>query len=220
MAKLTIEWGKLASPTVATGKGATEVTDLSNVRGVLEPSLRQFDRPILVYLESARSESKTDKDNIETTTLKDERVALPAKLFTAVKANADEMTQDHPYWKFFEGPARPRFMLFSSRGELIGKLDGKVSPSKLSDLMKRALHDEFAFSLDRWVKDYQKVLTGIDKLESLKKALDQKAERDTSTSAQREIAARREKLEAESSALIAEEKKLFDLKRKDAVAKN
>jgi hypothetical protein len=220
LAKLTIEWGKLASPTVATGKGATEVTDLSNVRGVLEPSLRQFDRPILVYLESARSESKTDKDNIETTTLKDERVALPAKLFTAVKANADEMTQDHPYWKFFEGPARPRFMLFSSRGELIGKLDGKVSPSKLSDLMKRALHDEFAFSLDRWVKDYQKVLTGIDKLESLKKALDQKAERDTSTSAQREIAARREKLEAESSALIAEEKKLFDLKRKDAVAKN
>lgn len=219
MAKLTIEWGKLASPTVTTGKGAAEVTDMSNVRGVLDPSLRQYERPILVYLESARAESKTDKENIDTTTLKDERVALSAKLFTAVKANADEMTQDHPYWKFFEGPARPRFMVFSSQGELIGKLEGKVSPTKLSDLMKRALHDEFAFSFDRWVKDYQKVLTGIDKLEGLKKALDQKAERDTSTSAKREIAERREKLEAESSALAAEEKKLLELKRKDAVAK-
>jgi len=177
---------------------------------------RQKDMPILVYLTTNTEKFATEQDVIEQTTLKDERVSLASKMFVMVKANGDEIDQNHVFGRFLDGSKLPRFVLFSSDGERIGKLEGRASPSKLYGLMKKAANRTYVTRMDTFVKDYQKVLTSLDKLDALKNALAQKEARDDSARGKREVEKKRAEYEQQEEELREAEQELLDFKRRAA----
>lgn len=217
MAKLNIDWSELADTTVTTGAGATsDAADLSTAAGMLSAADRQYDRPILVYLTSSSDKDRTSQDVIEQTTLKDERVSISSKFFTMVQADGQQITKDHPYHRWLGGNKLPRFVAFTSDGVRTGKIEGRASPSKLYGLMKKTVAKDFVVNVDRTVKDYQKILTAIDRLSVLKSALDMKESRSDSKRDQKKISKERDELAQEEEELREQEEKLLDFKRRKA----
>lgn len=217
MAKLQIEWKELNSVTVTTGTNAkNDAVDMSLATAMLSAADRQNARPFVVYLTTSNEKFAVEQQNVEATALRDERVSLAAKLFTMVKADGDAVTRDHAFARHLRvGGDLPRFVVFNSKGEDVGSLGGTVSPSKLFQLMKKAATADYAVNVDTWVKDYQKVLTEIDKLETLKTALAEKETRAQTASAVREVAQKKELYAKQEEELKVREEKLANPKRKD-----
>lgn len=218
MAKLNITWTDLADTAVTTGAsaGSAEVRDMSTASGMLRPGDAQAEKPILVYLTSSDPDDQVAQDVIDSTTLKDERVSLASKLFTMVKVDGNSISEDHPYHRFIGGRKLPRLVLFTSAGDRIGKLEGKASPSKLFSLMKKTAKRDFKMNVDNFVKDYQKILTELDKLDTLKQAVAQKEARDITSTEKRKLEKKKEEITKDEEELRAVEEKLLDFRRRDA----
>lgn len=214
MAKLQIEWTELASTQVTTGAQAEEVADLSTATGMLTPADHQYERPILVYLTSNDEDVRSAQDVVEGTTLKDERISIASKFFTMVRDDGDQITNGHPFDRWIGGNELPRFVVFTSTGERVGKLEGRASPSKLYGLMKRAVRQEYVVNLDRTIKDYQKILTDLDRLSVLKTTLEAKEARDVSPREQRKIEKEKEELAKEEEQLRTREEELLKFERR------
>lgn len=189
---------------------------MSTANGMLRAADAQAQMPILVYLTSSDPDDQVAQDVIDSTTLKDERVSLASKLFTMVKTDGSTITEDHPYHRFIGGRKLPRFVLFSSDGNEVGKLEGKASPSKLFSLMKKTARRDFKVNVDRFVKDYQKILTSLDKLDTLKQAVAQKEARDITSAEQRKLEKKKEEIAKEEEELRAVEEELLKFERRDA----
>ena len=216
MAKLSIDWTDLATTRVTTGTQAQDVQDLSSATGMLNRADQQFERPILVYLTSSTDEARTSQDVVEGTTLKDERVAIASKLFTMVRDNGDQITRDHPFHRWIGGNQLPRFVVFTSDGQKVGKLEGRASPSKLYGLMKKAAVKEYVVNLDRTIKDYQKILTALDRLSVLQSSLVSKEGRDVNQREQKQIEKKRAELAKEEEQLRVREDELLKFKKRNA----
>jgi len=219
MAKLNIDWTELADASVTTGAtGTTEIRDMSTATGMLHASERQAEKPILVYLTSREEKYSTEQDVVENTTLRDERVAIGSKLFTMVKANGDAIDSNHPYYNHLAGRTLPRFVAFTSDGEQIGKIEGRASPSKLFKLMKKAATRDYVVNLDKTVKDFQKLLTELDKLDVLRQAVAQKEQSAQTSRDKKEIEKKRDQIAKDEEELREAEEKLFDVKRRKKAA--
>jgi len=215
MAKLNITWTELASYRVVTGEAASEGQDLSTPKGMLNKSDLQFDRPLLVYLTSSGEDEVKAQDVIEKTTLKDERIAISSKFFTMVKDDGKAITKDHPYYQWIGGRDLPRFVVFTRSGDRVGKLEGRASPSKLYGLMKKAIMKDYVVNLDRTIKDYQKILTSLDRLSVLKSALTAKEARTNNKRDQQKLEQEKEALAKEEEDLKKQEEEILDLKKRD-----
>lgn len=176
----------------------------------------QYDRPFVVYLTSSAEADATAQEVVDMTTLRDERVAIASKFFSMVKVDGAEIGKDHPYAKWIGGKDLPRFVVFSAAGDRVGKVEGRVSPSKLYGMMKGAVAKDYVTNVDKVVKDYQKILTALDRLNVLKTTLDQKEARSDTKRDEREVAREREQLAKEEEELRLEEEKLLDFKRRNA----
>ncbi len=217
MAKLNIGWTELASTSVTTGTtGGGALQDFSTARGMLRADDAQEAKPILVYLTSSDEKDLVAQDVIDQTTMKDERVSLASKMFTMVKADGNQISSDHPFAKWIGGKDLPRIVLFSSVGEEVGKLEGRASPSKLFALMKKAAARDFKTNVDRFVKDYQKILTELDKISALQQAAATKEARDISASEQRKLEKKKQELAKNEEELRALEEKLLEFERRTA----
>jgi hypothetical protein len=217
MAKLQIDWKEMNTVRVTTGTNAkNEDVDMSNATALLSAADRQNARPFMVYLTTANEKFALEQQNVDATALKDERVSLASKLFTMVKTDGDAVSKDHAFARHLRvGGELPRFVVFTSKGEEVGSLAGTVSPSKLFQLMKKAASQDYVVNVDNWVKDYQKVLTETDKLETLKAALAQKETRAQTASAAREVEQKKELYAKQEEELKAREEKLANPKRKN-----
>jgi hypothetical protein len=217
LAKLGIDWKDMNKVAVTTGKNAVnDAVDMSIATAMLSATDRQNQKPFVVYLTTTNEKFAVEQKNVDETALKDERVSLSTKLFTMVKADGDSVTKDHVFGRHLKaGGDLPRFVVFTSKGEEVGSLAGTVSPSKLFQLMKKAATQDYAVAVDTWVKDYQKVLTDIDKLDGLKTALSQKEARAQTASAQKEVAQKKELYAKQEEELKVREEQLANPKRKD-----
>jgi thioredoxin-related protein len=216
LAKLQIDWKQLNSVSVTTGASATnDNVDMSSATALATPADRQANKPILIYLTTTNEKFAVEQQNVDATALMDERVGLSSKLFTMIKTDGDAITKSHPFAKNLGvGGDLPRFVVFSSKGQSVGSLEGTVSPSKLFQLMKKASAPEYVVNVDTWVKDYQKILTELDKLDNLQKALAEKESRAQTASAQKDVAQKKDLYAKQEEELKAREEKLANLKRK------
>ena len=215
MAKLQVSWTELASYRVTTGGNVTDVQDLSTAQGMLTKTDLQHERPLLVYLTSSGEKEQQAQDVLEGTSLKDERVSIASKFFTMVRDDGDQITKDHPYYRWIGGRELPRFVVFTSGGDKVGKLEGRASPSKLYGLMKKAIAKDYVVNLDRTIKDYQKILTSLDRLSVLKSSLSSKEGRTNNQNEQRKIERKKAALAKEEEELRAREEKLLAFKKRD-----
>lgn len=166
-------------------------------------------KPFIVFLSS--KDNVNEQTVVEQTTLKDERVSLGSKFFTMLEAEGETITKTHPYYKWIGGKKLPRVVVFTNEGNKVGKLEGQPSPSKMYGLMKKAAAKSRVRNLDRKIKDYQKILTSLDKINTLKQALASKESRDDSKSALREIAKKRKAIEADELKLKEAEEKILSV---------
>ncbi|MBI4880750.1 MAG: hypothetical protein HY812_13990 [Planctomycetes bacterium] len=201
---------------MTTGAGGTEVQDLSSAKGMLRPSEQQADKPFVVYLTSTDEKFRTAQDVVEKTTLKDERVAISAKFLTMIKSEGEAITKSHPYYQWIGGKELPRIVVFSSSGDKIGKLEGRASPSKLFALMEKAVTRHYDMDLDETIKDYQKILTEVDKLSVLKDALKEKRKGKLTSSETKKIEGEEKELADREKELLKQEEVLLNPKRKNA----
>lgn len=138
---------------------------------------------------------------------KDERVAIGAKAFHAVKIAADRIPAGAGAAEDLGGEAFPRVVVFDADGKVVGALEGNITPSRLFDLMGRAAGAKLA----RFVKEYQKVLLAIDKVENAKEVLKLKKERlGDRAERDRSIPAKERELEAATTKIAEQEQKLLE----------
>lgn len=215
MAKLTIDWTDLGSTTVTTGVDA-EGNDLSTARAVLGTQYQDADKPFVVYLTSSDPKALRMQEVVEGTTLMDERIAIGAKAFTMVRGDGDLLSEDHPFHRYLGGKSYPRFVVFSADGTQVGRLEGQVSPSKLFGTMKKAFKRDYVGNLDRIVKDYQKVLTQLDTIDTQKQAIAEKEARAQTARDKKELARKKEEIAKEEEAVREAEEKVLDFKRRVA----
>ncbi|MCI0585384.1 MAG: hypothetical protein L0323_00925 [Planctomycetes bacterium] len=159
-------------------------------------------RPMLVMVYGSAADAKVFVDP----TSPDERVAIGAKAFQLVQVNAEKLPEAGEIAGALAGKSTPRFVFFNADGKKVATVEGKISPGKLFEGMKAAAGS----SLEGFVKDYQKFLTAVDKLEgdkaTLKVKLDRlgsRAEKDAS------VAAKQKEIDATSEKLVGTEKKLL-----------
>lgn len=217
MAKLNLDWKELPSTSVTTGANAdSKGIDFSTPLALVDGRYVEKGKPFVVYLTSSDSKAVRMQEVVNGTTLMDERITVGAKAFTMIKSDGDQLTKDHPFHRYLAGESLPRFVVFSGSGERVGKLEGQVSPSKLFGVMKKAYLADYIGDLDKTVKDYQKVLTQLDTLNSLKMAVEDKANRATTARDKAEVEKKRAEIAKEEEKLRIAEEKVLDLKRRAA----
>ena len=210
MAKLQIAWTSPADLTVHTGEDAQSPNvSFEDARILLDPSALQEGKPFVVYVKGADEEAQKLQEVLEGTTLKDERVAIASKAFVMIRMDGSELTDTHPFQKHLRGRKLPRIVLFDSEGDRVAALEGSISPSKLFSAMKKTFRRDYKGSLDSIVKNFQKILTEIDTLDTLEKALAEKEKRATTSRAKREIQKKREQIAKKKLQLQKKEKELL-----------
>jgi len=154
--------------------------DPNNFLTALPASYRDAGRPILVFLTSELPEDGQEMKNVEATTLRDEKVAIGATLFSQIKLNGVKFTDSNPYWKTIGGKELPRMIVVDAAGSKVGTVEGKdISPSKVFGLMKRAASRTFKTDLDTVVSETKTILTEIDQIEAKRAALATKKAKST-----------------------------------------
>ncbi|HET6202208.1 MAG TPA: hypothetical protein VFI25_05330 [Planctomycetota bacterium] len=160
-------------------------------------------RPLMVLV----YDSEADLKILDGACGTDERVAIGAKAFQLLKVSASKLPETGDLASSLGGKATPRFVFFDEKGKKVVTVDEKVSPGKVYDAMKRTA----GAPLEGFVKDYQKFLTAVDKLESDKATLKVKLERlgsraDKDTA----VASKQKEIDSAAEKLVAAEKKLLE----------
>jgi hypothetical protein len=149
-------------------------------RTALPDTMKQLDKPMLVFVTSDLADDEQDMKNIDSTVLKDESVSIGATLFTQIKFNASKIKESNPYWKTLGGKALPRMIVVDAMGEKVGSVEDKdISPSRVFALMKRAASKTYKTDLETVVKGTKSILTEIDQVEAKRKALETKKQAST-----------------------------------------
>ena len=165
MARIAVNWEE---PSVGS---AYEGFDAANMMTGLPDEYAESGKPVIIYLESALEDDMVRTALITSTMERDEKVAIGMKMFNIVRMNGLKIGKDHPYAKILGGRKLPRMVVISPEGKKVGSVEGSISPSKLFSLMNRAASKVYKTPIGTFVKEYQKVLTEIDKVEAAKAIL-------------------------------------------------
>ena len=173
-------------------------------------------RPRLIYLTTAADRLRSKMNVVEGTVLVDERVATAAKFFDCYQLDGDSIERDHPLYEKINGRQLPRFVAIGSDGKVHGKLEGKVSPSRLYSMLKGVADREYATGgMDRLVKKHRDMLNRLDRLTQKKQTLAAR-EKKSEGRETREIRSLREQIRKEESSLAEFETELWDVDRRTA----
>lgn len=207
---LTIPWESL--PRIAPSDAAV----LTGASGAPAAPAAAADRPFFVFVADPGSDETAQ---LETVLLKDERVALGARAFRAVRMTPDEAAADPVVSK--AGKAAPRFVLVSADLQSATALEkSRLSVSATWDAMKATADRFYGGSLETVVKDARELLVEYDRIDGERKVLQAKAEklRDKkgADADRKEVDAKLAQLEARQQKAEAREKAIWDRKAKTA----
>ena len=183
--------------------GGYEGFDTTNLLGALPVSSGSFQKPVVVYLTGGEeSVSKV----IDETVLAVEKVALGLKMFDTFKVEGSTIDENHPFADVLGGRQLPRMVVLSPDGERIGAQEAsEISASKLYTLMKRATKSAYKTNIDKYTKEYVKLLAVIDKIEGKKETLATRIANSAD-----EHKAKQRKLDKEAEKLAKEEEEMLE----------
>jgi hypothetical protein len=175
------------------------------------------DKPFLVLVVEDGGGEETDK--IEGVILKDERIALGAKAFRAVRMSPEDASNDPILSK--NGKHTPRFVLVSADYKSVTVLeDNRLSISAIWDGMKSHAGKFYAASLETTVKEMRSLMLDYDKIDGERTILTAKMEKlkekKGSDAEIKEVEAKLAKVEERQQKAEEKEKTLWDLKVKSA----
>jgi hypothetical protein len=193
---------------VITGEAAPQ----EEVERAPEPSSKPF------FVVVAETESD-DVTKIENVILKDERVALGARAFRAVRMSPDDAAADPVLAKAGKEPTR--VVLVSADWKTVTTLEkNRLSISAIWDAMKAHSQKFYGANLDATVKSMRDLMRDFDKIDGERTVLqakeDRLKEKNGSDAEVDEVRAKREALEERQKVAEEKERKLWDLKPKTA----
>ncbi len=216
MAKLGVDWQQ---PKL---EGYDSI-DPANLLTALPEQYRDG-RPVVVFLTSEDPEAAGGM-KLASGVLADERVAIGSKMFHVVKMDGDKISRDHVHAATLAGKALPRFVVLDGgTGKKVGSIEYRPTPSSLFALMKKAAAKAYKSDIEKVIKDYQKMLTELDKVEAKRNALRVKK----GAASEELVGAKERKLQQEEAAIEKDAEKLaaaetellkFELKAGKDVAK-
>ncbi|HET6203067.1 MAG TPA: hypothetical protein VFI25_09735 [Planctomycetota bacterium] len=171
-------------------------------------------RPVVVYVEAKTEVRDSGGHTYAQSHFADERVAISAKLFGLVKVREGTPIADSPE---LAGDSAPRIVVFDGKGKKIGSVAGPPSASRLYGFMKVAAASTFARSLEEFVREYRRLLDGIDAVEAKKQAVERHRDQlaaSPTPALRRRVEALESEIKATSQALVAKEKDLLHISEK------
>lgn len=123
------------------------------------------DRPALIYLTSSNTKVVTKVRAYEKSMLTDEKFYIAAKFFDCYQVDINGIKDDHALLKLVKKP-KPMTFFILFNGDVLYKTKEKPSVSSIFGLCGKALKKTHGVLLDKIAKEEQKLLTGIDKLNS------------------------------------------------------
>jgi hypothetical protein len=197
---------------VLTGTAATDAAAAGETARAPEPS----SKPFFVVVSEVEGD---DVSKIDGVILKDERVALGARAFRAVRLTTEDAAADPLLAKAGKEPTR--IVLVSADWKTVTPLEkNKLSVSATWDAMKVHASKFYGKSLDSTVKTMRGLMLEFDKIDGERTILqakeDRLKEKKGSDAELAEVQAKRTALEERQKAAEEKEKSLGDLQPKSA----
>lgn len=168
-------------------------------------------RPVIVFVETKTVVTDEGGHTYDRSHFADERVAISSKLFGLVKVR-----DGSPLAKssFLDGGSAPRFVVIDGKGKRVGTVEGPPSAARLYGLMKQAVAASFSRPLEQFVREYRRLLDGIDAVELKKESLERQRDRfdeNPNPVLRRKIETMESEIKSTSEALVAKEKDLLNI---------
>jgi hypothetical protein len=168
-------------------------------------------RPVIVFVETKTVVTDEGGHTYDRSHFADERVAISSKLFGLVKVR-----EGSPLAKsaFLAGGSAPRFVVFDGNGKKVGSVDGPPSASRLYGLMKTAVAASFPRPLEQFVREYRRLLDGIDAIETKKESLERQRDQfdeNPNPVLKRKIETMESEIKSTAESLVAKEKDLLNI---------
>jgi hypothetical protein len=175
------------------------------------------DKPFLVLV--AEEGGGEEFDKIQGVILKDERIALGAKAFRAVRMSPEDASSDPILSK--NGKHVPRFVIVSADYDTVTVLeDNRLSISAIWDGMKSHASKFYASNLETTVKEMRSLMIDYDKIDGERTILTAKMEKlkekKGSDAEIKEVETKLAKIEERQKKAEEKEKTLWALKPKAA----
>lgn len=185
MAVLNIKWTSAdrVAPADAAVTGTSE--------GDAQADRPRADKPMLVWIEHPSDAEPNEK--IAKITLDPDKIRVGCSFFKCVKMTADAASEDRLLAD--TGNKYPRMVLISPDYEVVAKLEGKISSSKLYSAMKKTAKKSYDCNFDKSVKTLIKLLGEFDKIANERDVLQEKEARGVSKGEAKKLAKEREELE-------------------------
>lgn len=141
--------------------------DSDDFLSALPADFKSCNKPLLVYVTSESPEAAQKSSEIEQGVLRDETVALGARLFRAVRLKGDRIGKENPHWVTLGGRELPRVVVVDTAGKKISALEGKdLSASSLFKQMRKAAAKTYKADLEKVVKESRALLDEMDRIEA------------------------------------------------------
>jgi hypothetical protein len=173
-------------------------------------------KPFFVVVAEADGD---DVQKIDSVILKDERVALGARAFRAVRLSPDDASADPVLAKAGKEPTR--IVLVSADWKTVTTLEkNRLSASAAWDAMKSHASKFYGGNLDLTVKSMRSLMLEFDKIDGERTILqakeDRLKEKNAAEAELEEVREKRAALEEKQKAAEEKERKLWDLQPKSA----
>jgi hypothetical protein len=215
-----------AAPVVTGETASEEASEVEESEEPAEEVKKAADKPYFIYV-TGDAPATADAaacgsglaSNVDSVILKDERIALGARAFHAVRMSPEEAKED----PLLQGKGKevPRLLFVTADLKSVTVLEqGKLSVSGTWDAMRATASKFYKENLDNVVRELRSVLFEYDKIDAQQKVLADKEARakDKKASAgeMKEIEKDREALAKRLEAAQKKERELFTLKPKSA----
>ncbi len=219
MARISMNWKATALPTASIPGYDGSEQDIGEY-------LKSFagEKPAIVYFFDPRESKENDK--VASTVFATESVGAAARAFDLLKIDVSKIAREDLRDEYSK--STPKFHFYSRSGDLIAKVQGKVTIPSFSSALSKAFGSEYETTLNGFLKQHRTILDRLDRAQGQKTRVAEKrtrlessSRRDARTAAlEREIVKEEEEAEAELQRVIEEERALLESLKLRALAKN
>jgi len=160
-------------------------------RGGADSERPKAERPMLVWIQHPSSDEPNEK--IAKVTLDPDKIRVGCSFFQCIQMTAEAASKDRLLAD--TGKGYPRLVLITPDYQVVAKLEGRISSSKLYSALKKTAGRSYECNFDQSVRGVIKLLGEFDKIANERDGLKQKEDKGLKPGEAKKIAKEREELD-------------------------
>ena len=174
------------------------------------------EQPMMIYIPSDDPKDAITA-KLETAVFADEKVAIGAKFFYAVRISTEHAFDDRILTEYARGA--PHIIFLKRDYTVYATLQGRqISASKLLKVMRALVRAEYVNDFDKMVREYAKLLNELDRLEDQNAVIEKLRNRfdaDPNAARLKKLAHEEKAYDVAMEAWLEKEEKLLEFRLKD-----